>query len=156
VLISPTFYLQKAFTHTNPKSTKKAVKFSVFFCAFGICTCISCLMKLTPVSQFHEHFTSSFFANFLLPKNYKHKLWAQKSFAKKLLLKKDVNISAISPIFFYKILQTHKVLLKKKLWKVIKGWRNWHLHSSLSKLSKECNCKCTCLESSLRFSIQLL
>ena len=40
--------------------------------------------------QFHQNFMSSFFANILLPKNYKHKLKAQKSWAKaarKMLVK---------------------------------------------------------------------
>ncbi len=44
--------LWTASTHTDPKSTKKTVKLSFFFCAFGICTrkaASRTLMKLAPV-----------------------------------------------------------------------------------------------------------
>ena len=56
-------------------------------------------------SQFHQHFTNSFLANFLVPKNYKHKLWVQKSFtivqkaAHKMLVKLTPNKSAALKTF---------------------------------------------------------
>ena len=46
--------------------------------------------QLMSYSQFHQHFMSSYFANFLLPKNFKHKLQVQKSCAKHLCTKSIV------------------------------------------------------------------
>ena len=51
-----------------------------------------CYIFLQTRCQFHQHFMSSFNADFLLPKNYKSKMYAHKSFAntfvqKKLLVK---------------------------------------------------------------------
>ena len=89
--------LQAAFTLADPKSAEKTVKLSSFFCAFGICERKICSqryfknlnwLKLEAKSslfkgevrrfvcvddvtchQFHQYFTCSFCANFLLPKN---------------------------------------------------------------------------------------
>ena len=59
--------------------------------------------SITSSSPFHQHFTSSLYANFLSWKNYKTKLWAHKSCAKHFGMKKLL----------------------------VESWWNWHLEPDI-------------------------
>ena len=96
-------------SYRNPFNTLDTIFYLLYVLSFDHSNCLFCpiltfnfftrnpLNSLFAVgclkntfSQFHQHFTSSFCADFLSTKKYKHTLWVQKSCAfctKKLLVK---------------------------------------------------------------------
>jgi hypothetical protein len=74
--------------HENVENESMECCNSAFTCSSSFDISNILISEVTSYSQFHQDLKSSFFTNFLMPKNYKHKLQVQKSLAKHFRTKK--------------------------------------------------------------------
>ncbi len=85
-LTNPALSLSQFQQHFTSSFCAKVLSVFLCFCAFAF----KYVGEIDPCSQFPQHFTSRYCADIPLPKNYKTKLWVEKSFAKTLSFKKSV------------------------------------------------------------------